>query len=138
MSRPNFIKGSLIAATCLGTGCASDPNPPVFVPGPSSSIEESVYSTGVFVNGRELPPQGVMELQLQLGPIRPGRYWLDAFGNYGYEGRPALGNLNQVGQARRNSGIPYNQRAAGGNVGSDGRQWYYLDRESGSSVMSSN
>src|SRR3954466_1143292 len=119
MNRSNLITGCLIAATCLGTGCASDPNPPVFVSGPASSFEESAYSTGVFVNGSELPPQEVMALQLQLGPIRPGRYRLDAFGNYGYEGGPAQGNLEQLAQARRNPGIPYNQRAAGGNIGSD-------------------
>ena len=50
--------------------------------------------TGVFVNGRELHPIDVQRLQqIGQGPVPLGRYWMDASGNYGYEGGPALGNL---------------------------------------------
>jgi hypothetical protein len=49
-------------------------------------------NTGVFVNGRELHILDVRALQ-QLGPVYPGRYWINAQGYYGFEGGPALGNL---------------------------------------------
>lgn len=39
--------------------------------------------TGVFVNGRELHTVDVMRLQT-LGPVYRGRYWLDAYGYFGY------------------------------------------------------
>ena len=48
--------------------------------------------TRVFVNGRELHPVDVARL-MQLGPVLPGRYWVDGNGNFGYEGGPPLGNL---------------------------------------------
>jgi hypothetical protein len=48
--------------------------------------------TGVFVNGRELHPLDVAGLR-QLGPVLPGRYWVDANGTFGFEGGPPLGNL---------------------------------------------
>src|SRR5437762_1694958 len=38
--------------------------------------------TNVFINGRELHPIDVALLS-QLGPVRPGRYWVDEAGNYG-------------------------------------------------------
>jgi len=46
--------------------------------------------TRMFVNGRELHPIDVARLG---GPSVPGRFWLDANGNYGIEGGPMLGNL---------------------------------------------
>jgi hypothetical protein len=58
-------------------------------PMPSNS---SRGGTGVFVNGRELHPVDVARLS-QLGPVYPGRFWLDANGDFGIENGPALGNL---------------------------------------------
>jgi hypothetical protein len=49
-------------------------------------------NTGVFVNGRELHYLEVMALR-QLGPVYPGRYWLDASGNVGLVGHPAFCNI---------------------------------------------
>ena len=48
--------------------------------------------TGVYVNGRELHPQDALALARTM-PVWPGRYWVDAAGNFGWEGGPALGNL---------------------------------------------
>jgi hypothetical protein len=54
--------------------------------------------TRMFVNGRELHPIDVARLG---GPAVPGRFWLDANGNYGIEGGPMLGNLRaQAGPAK--------------------------------------
>lgn len=64
--------------------------------------------TGVFINGRELHPGDVQALQALLGTrVLPGRWWVDAMGNAGYEGGPALMNLHAI--ARQNS------RGGGGN-----------------------
>jgi hypothetical protein len=61
--------------------------------------------TGVFINGRELHPVDVVGLQQLIGQVWPGRWWVDAQGNYGLEGGPALGNLMLLAQAhRRGSG----------------------------------
>jgi hypothetical protein len=57
--------------------------------------------TGVFVNGRELHPLDVMGLQQLIGQVLPGRWWVDAQGNYGLEGGPPLGNLMLLARAHR-------------------------------------
>lgn len=54
--------------------------------------------TGVFVNGRELHELDVLALR-QFMPVYQGRYWVDAWGNGGYEGGPAFFNLIQIIQA---------------------------------------
>ena len=60
--------------------------------------------TGVFVNGREVHPVDVAGFQSLVGAVLPGRWWVDASGNYGLEGGPALGNLVAMAQARRRVG----------------------------------
>jgi hypothetical protein len=56
-------------------------------------------NTGVFINGRQLPVQDLMLLQQVLSvPIWPGRYWLDARGNCGFEGGPMMGNIFESAQ----------------------------------------
>jgi len=46
-------------------------------------------NTGIFVNGRHLPQsEGIVWSQLLGYMIQPGRYWLEANGNAGYEGNP--------------------------------------------------
>lgn len=61
--------------------------------------------TGVFINGRQLHRLDVVSLQ-QLGPVLPGRYWVDAMGNFGFEGGLTLGNLWMLARQRQatNSG----------------------------------
>lgn len=72
-------------------------------------------TTGVFVNGRELHPLDVAGLK-QYGPVWPGRYWWDRFGNVGLEGGPMLFNfyatLQQAG--RSGGGSIYKKGARSG------------------------
>lgn len=56
-------------------------------------------NTGVFINGRELHILDVVALQ-QITPVYQGRYWVDAQGNIGLEGGPALTNLWLLANAR--------------------------------------
>jgi hypothetical protein len=92
--------------------------------------------TGVYINGRELHPQEVAGLEQLFGAVQPGRYWLDAFGNYGLEGGVALGNLVYAIQATQGGGGGgYFDSTYGGYVGSDGNSSYFFDPESGCSVM---
>ena len=49
-------------------------------------------NTGVFVNGRQLHQLDVLLLR-QITAVIPGRYWLNANGDYGFEGGPMLGNF---------------------------------------------
>ena len=52
--------------------------------------------TGIFINGREIHIQEQQALHNLLGETYPGWYWLDANGNLGVVGQPALLNLIQV------------------------------------------
>jgi hypothetical protein len=90
--------------------------------------EASRGTTFVWVNGRRLPWQDLIALQQLTGPIQPGRYWLDARGNAGYEGGPALVNLQQLAARGRNSSWSYYTRSTDASVGGDGNFWYYIDR----------
>jgi hypothetical protein len=97
--------------------------------------------TGVLVNGRRLTYQEVMALQRLVGPIRPARYWLDAHGNAGYEGGPALVNLvvahRRLSGTNGGSGGGWNRNTQFGNWGGDGKCSYY-SHPGGSSVMIGN
>jgi len=55
--------------------------------------------TGVFINGRELHPLDVAALRL-LGPVIPGRYSWDAYGNVSTEGGLWLFNFYALLRAR--------------------------------------
>ncbi len=86
--------------------------------------DASKGDTGVFINGRELHQMDVMGLQ-QLGPVWPGRYWVDAMGNVGLEGGMMIGNLWQLAKQRLTSGArsggPWAVYAGGGVAAGDGQ-----------------
>jgi len=92
--------------------------------------------TGVFINGRQLPMEDVRALQAMAVPVTLGRWWVDASGNFGIEGNPALlGNLFQYSRGR---GGAYQRSTAGGYIGGDGQTSYFFDPKSGASVMVGN
>lgn len=88
-------------------------------------------NTNVFINGRELHYQDVLGLQ-QLGPVLPGRYWVDAYWNCGYEGGPALFNIALLMRARSSGsqGGPWSHTTKGftnnTTVGGDGAGFMYV------------
>ena len=61
--------------------------------------DASQGKTGVFLNGRELPPQEASLVQ-QLGETMRGRYWVNAEGIGGIENGPALFNIKTGLDAR--------------------------------------
>src|SRR5262245_6296993 len=74
-------------------------------------------NTKVFINGRKLHVMDVLGL-LQLGPVYPGRYWVDAAGNCGFEGGPAFINLMMV--ARSKGQVSYIKNGVtGATIGTD-------------------
>jgi len=77
--------------------------------------DASAGTTGVFVNGRELPMRDVRNLQQIVGAVLPGRYWLDAAGNVGVEGGPPF--LNLIALARQVQRIPGNAFYRSGTTG---------------------
>ena len=90
--------------------------------------------TGVFVNGREIHVADYMALS-RLGQILPGRYWLEANGNWGIEGVDApLGNLRQAASANP-TGPGYNRTTPGGHLMSDGSSAGWFDPKTGASVL---
>jgi hypothetical protein len=88
--------------------------------------------TGVFINGRELHPLDVADLQ-QITQVVPGRYWVDAQGFCGHEGSPApIMNLTTLAQAARaRSGSAYHSRSdiTGIGSGGDGRTSYVMGKD---------
>ena len=82
--------------------------------------------TGLFINGRQLHRRDVAVLR-QLGPVFPGRYWVDAHGNFGFEGGLMLGNL-------RVAAIQLAQRSTGNGGGNDTGSWSHRSSYTGSSV----
>jgi hypothetical protein len=96
--------------------------------------------TAVLVNGRRLPSVELRYLQNLFGAIRPGRYWLDAMGNAGFEGGPALVNIAAAARSARGGASGYsgwNRNTPFGNWGGDGECTYY-NAPNGSSVMAGN
>ena len=109
--------------------------PGLLLGGPLAA-DASAGTTGVFLNGRELPFEDLAALEQLFGiSIPPDRYFLDAQGYYGYEGEPPLGNVFDV-VAQQSGGGGYTSETAGGWVGGDGDDGYYFDPDSGCSVMS--
>jgi hypothetical protein len=94
-----ITRGASRAATSV-TGNESKGRRAVIVNGIQLS-DASNGTTGVFVNGRQLHLQEIIQLQQQLPMVLSGRYWMDAAGNFGYEGGLFLGNLRAVAAARR-------------------------------------
>jgi len=70
--------------------------------------------TQVFINGRELHPVDVQGLARLVGPVAPGRYWLDAQGYTGYEGGQALANLRVLAQSLYRQGAGVGENYGGG------------------------
>ena len=97
-------------------------------------------TTVVLVNGRRLPSVELQYLQRLFGVILPGRYWLDATGNAGFEGGPALVNLAAAARQAQGGSRGYggwNRNTLFGNWGGDGECSYY-NAPDGSSVMAGN
>jgi hypothetical protein len=93
--------------------------------------------TNVYVNGRRLPRAELYSLQQLVGPVRPGRYWLDPYGNAGLEGGPPLVNLAQARAQSRGAAGGYsgwNNNTPFGNWGGDGKCSYF-NTPDGDSVM---
>ena len=80
-----------------GGPCAGFIQPGLNLGGPLRP-DASNGNTGVFINGRQLHFQDVVALQ-QFAPVQPGRFWVDAQANFGYEGGPLAGNLLLLAQA---------------------------------------
>jgi hypothetical protein len=62
--------------------------------------DASGSGSGVFINGREIHSFDLQYLQNLVGPIQPGRYFTDAYGNAGLEGGPVLVNLLMAAQQK--------------------------------------
>lgn len=82
-------------------------------------------STKVIVNGRAIHPLELQSLRA-LGPVAPGRYWLDNRGNYGYEGGPMLGNLLQFSGGSNQGSSFFRNEYTGIGGGSSGGTSYII------------
>jgi hypothetical protein len=101
--------------------------------GGSLRPDASNGNTGVFVNGRELHTLDVQRLSALVGNVIPGRWWVDARGNFGPDGWPMVGNLFTIGQAHA-SGETVNQS---GWLVSDGSGFIGFQGAIGSGVSAS-
>ena len=98
-------------------------------------VNASNGNTSVFINGRELHLMDVLGLQQLIGPVLPGRYWLDGYGNAGYEGGPALVNLwqlaqnSQASQGSQGGSTFYRNSYTGIGAGSSGGTSYVMGKD---------
>ena len=83
-------------------------------------------NTNVFVNGRELHYYDVARLRKMM-LVLPGRYWVDARGNGGYEGGPAIFNLMYL--ARSSGSSFYRNSYTGIGSGSSGGTSYVIGKD---------
>jgi hypothetical protein len=95
------------------------------------NMNASNGNTGVFINGRQIEMNEYAVWSQILGTwIQPGFYWLDEFGNAGYEGIPIpLWNLYAAAQQNAYSGSGtgdnfWGSRFGAGNYDSGGQRGY--------------
>ena len=122
--------------TCGAWGLQGGPTAGFILPnldlGGPLSADASNGTTSVFVNGRQLHTYDVLALQQLLGPITPGRYWLDAQGNVGIEGGPMLFNIVRIANAAPNrgrAGSTYRSNITGIGGGSSGGTSYVMGKD---------
>jgi len=114
---------------CTGIGAAG-----LEIGGPLNA-NASAGATKVFINGRELHFADVQSLQTFMQVIQ-GRYWMDAYGNFGFENYPALGNLFLIYKSKfagRKKNSYYKNNPWSGETtsfGSDGSFMYYSSKKS--------
>lgn len=84
-------------------------------------------NTEVFVNNRELPYEDVRALQRIINVV-PGRFWLDAQGNGGYEGQRATFNLVRLAKRQGNNSF-YRNSYTGIGAGSSGGTSYVMGKD---------
>jgi hypothetical protein len=87
-------------AACGAWGVEGGPAAGILAPGldlPGPMPEDiSGGGTDIYINGREIHPLDEAALLQAFGYTVPGRYWLDAQGDLGLEGGPAVTNLAAV------------------------------------------
>lgn len=97
--------------------------------------------TGIFINGREIHVLDQRGLRQLFGVTYPGRYWLDAQGNLGPEGGPAIANIvaaiqaAQQRQATSQGSVTHGYNSAYGARGTLGGGMYSGRTASGKSVF---
>lgn len=120
-------------AMCGAWGFEGGPGVGLILPGlrlgGSLHANASNGNTGTFVNGRELHAQDVAALQQLVGVVYKGRFWMDAYGNVGYEGGPALLNLAQVARQRGGGNTFYRSNNTGIGAGSSGGTSYVMGKD---------
>jgi len=90
--------------------------------------DASAGRTPVIVNGRRLPSADLIALEQLTGPIQPGRYWVNANGDAGFEGGPAIVNLHALAARSQSNAWSHYTRSTDASVGGDGDFFYYIDR----------
>lgn len=100
------------------------------------AVDASGGQTGVLVNGRELPAAELEALIALVGPLEPGRYFVDGAGNAGREGGPATVNLlvlaSQASASGGGDGWYSDRVGAGGNE--SGGSGYVMGRDASGNV----
>lgn len=98
----------------------------------TAPADASGGATLVFLNGRRIHPAELAWLTRRVGPVTPGRYWMDAFGNMGIVGSPvALVNLVALARTAPPSGDEggntfHHSDSTGGTISTSGNSGYIM------------
>lgn len=98
----------------------------------------TAQQSGVVVNGVMLTEYQALQLDYMIGMKLPaGRYYIDAWGNFGIEGYPPAFNLMKVVEARmRQQGNYQSQYGQGGEIVHSNEYGYYSKASNGEWGMS--
>jgi len=106
--------------------------PGLSLPGPMP-VNISGGGTGIYINGREIHPLDQQALYQLFGVTYQGNFWMDALGNLGYVGGPAIANVLQASQAAQ--GGSYSGEGSGGGSVTHGYDSTYGARGTASGGM---
>ena len=85
--------------------------------------------TGLFINGRQVNRKELLQWKGLLGTVNLGRYWMDAYGNVGFEGGAYLFNVVQLQNRNRSQNSFWRSTTTGIGTGGSGSSFYVIGKD---------
>lgn len=100
-------------------------------------IDISGGGTGIYINGREIHPLDQQALYRLFGVTYQGNFWMDALGNIGFNGGPAIANILQASNVNQpgSGSLTHGYNSSSGARGTVGAGMYSGRTATGKSVL---